>query len=77
MAARQFFRDVRGCFADSAQFLDNRATQHLRILKRLEIDSSYELGNVIGSLDDVIEVQVVTPHKRVGRLQAPKTGCEA
>ena len=51
----QSFREMRGSFADDAQFLDNRATQHLRFLKRLGIDAGYELGDVISSLDNIVE----------------------
>src|ERR1035438_1552467 len=74
MAGCQFFRDVRRCFADDAQLLGNRATQHLRSLKRLEFDSSYELGNVIGGLDNVVEIETLMPHTQSELIPAPSYG---
>jgi hypothetical protein len=53
MAGCYGFGDVRGCFTDDAQFLDDRTSQHLRILKRLKIQPSYEPGDVISRFYDI------------------------
>jgi len=63
MAAPQGFGDSCGRFPDDREFLNHRAPQHLGFLKPVKVHTSDKIGNVAGSLDDVIEVQTVMSNR--------------
>lgn len=76
-ASCQFIGDPRRCLTDDRQFLHDGAANQFGFLKTLKIRFADERGDVVSSLNDVVEVQVVTPHRAIVRLQAPKPGCAA
>jgi hypothetical protein len=63
MAACEVPRDTCGSFADQAKLLDDCAAEQLGLLKSLEIRSGYEPGNVIGGLNDDVEIPALLPHR--------------
>src|ERR1035437_8779116 len=64
VAGLEVFRDSRGRLAYDGELLNYGAAQQFRFLKYLKISDCDELGNVVGGLNDIREVQALMPHTR-------------
>src|ERR1035441_5723965 len=74
VAALEVLRDSRGRLADDGELLNYGAAQQFRFLKCLKINACDELGNVVGGLNDIGEVQALMPHTRAVLLRARTLG---
>jgi hypothetical protein len=55
-------------FADDSEFLYNRAAKEFGIKKPLDARSGDKLGDVVGRLDNVGQIEALMPHRRAGLL---------
>ena len=60
------WEDAGGRFTDDGELLHDGATNEFRLLKARRIQLCDEGGNVIGGLDDITQVEFLTPHRRAG-----------
>jgi hypothetical protein len=59
----QRFREAGSGFSDHCQLLHDGAAEQFGLAESTEIDASQEIRNVVGRLDDVAQVKLLTPHR--------------
>ena len=66
MASLEPVGNSRSGLSDYRQLLNDGTAEHLRLLECVRIGATDKLSDVIGGLDDVVELQVFTPHRGAG-----------
>jgi len=63
MSRSNLSRHVGRCFTNYRELVSHGASDEFRLLERGAVQSAYELRDKIDGLDDIPEVQLLTPHR--------------